>query len=138
MKCWEDRGLYDGPKNFDPLEFLAKIKVDNYRWDRLKLQVSQHAWIEPAVLVKEVDKLAFVVALEAKDGRPALPCRPGDIRLDVEEGRGPVDLGLALAQEVQVGSVDEEDGEGGRHRGIVRGRQSKRMDARIASGGSDS
>jgi predicted nucleotidyltransferase component of viral defense system len=52
MKCWQDRGLYDGPKNFDPNEFLDKLKVENYAWERLKLQVSQHAWIEPQVLVR--------------------------------------------------------------------------------------
>ena len=68
MKCWEDRGLYDGPKNFDPLEFLAKIKVDNYRWDRLKLQVSQHAWIEPAVLVKSLrERFSFLGELTTSE-----------------------------------------------------------------------
>jgi predicted nucleotidyltransferase component of viral defense system len=64
MKCWQDRGLYDGPKNFDPIELLDKLKVDNYAWERLKSQVSQHAWIDPAVLVKSLrQRFSFIAAL---------------------------------------------------------------------------
>jgi len=64
LKCWQDRGLYDGPKNFDPLEFLDKLKVENYAWERLKSQVSQHAWVDPEVLVKSLrQRLSFISAL---------------------------------------------------------------------------
>lgn len=61
MKCWQDRGLYDGPTNFDPHEFLEKLKVENYEWDRLKLQVSQHSWIDPASLISALrQRLSFI------------------------------------------------------------------------------
>jgi predicted nucleotidyltransferase component of viral defense system len=61
MKCWQDRGLYDGPTNFDPVEFVEKLKVENYAWDRLKLQVSQHSWTDPAKLIKALrQRLSFL------------------------------------------------------------------------------
>jgi predicted nucleotidyltransferase component of viral defense system len=64
LKCWQDHGLYAGPKNFDPEELLGKLATENYNWGRLKAQVSKHAWIEPAMLVKKLrERFAFLNAL---------------------------------------------------------------------------
>ncbi len=64
LKCWQDRGLYDGPKNFNPIELFDKLTVANYSWDRLKSQVSQHAWVEPAALVKKLrERFSFLQEL---------------------------------------------------------------------------
>lgn len=52
LKCWQDRGLYDGPRNFDPRELLDKLKAGNYKWQRLQAQVSKHAWVDPPELLK--------------------------------------------------------------------------------------
>lgn len=61
MKCWQDRGLYDGPKNFDPKEFLDNLKMENYAWDRLKLQVSPHSWVAPQTLIKALrQRFSFI------------------------------------------------------------------------------
>lgn len=61
LKCWQDRGIYDGPKNFDADEFFDKLNVENYSWDKLKLQVSDHAWIEPKKLLDEIrERYAFL------------------------------------------------------------------------------
>lgn len=54
LKCWQDRGLYNGATNFDPAEFLAKLIPSNYAWDALKDQVAPHAWMEPAQLLANV------------------------------------------------------------------------------------
>jgi predicted nucleotidyltransferase component of viral defense system len=52
LKCWQDRGLYDGPLNFDGEEFAEKLNVANYAWDKLKLQVADHCWVQPDALIK--------------------------------------------------------------------------------------
>jgi len=56
LKCWQDRGLYNGATNFDPVEFLAKLTPANYVWDGLKDQVAIHAWIKPAELLANVSQ----------------------------------------------------------------------------------
>jgi predicted nucleotidyltransferase component of viral defense system len=68
LKCWQDRGTYTGPKNFDPQEFLAKLDVGNYAWERLKAQVSEHAWIEPVVLLKNIrERFSFLEGLAGEE-----------------------------------------------------------------------
>ena len=52
LKCWQDRGTYDGPTNFDANELLEKFHSNNYRWGGLRAQVSNHAWVEPATLLR--------------------------------------------------------------------------------------
>jgi predicted nucleotidyltransferase component of viral defense system len=54
LKCWQDRGMYAGPKNFDAEELLSKLQVDKYSWERLKSQVSSHAWIDPPILLQKI------------------------------------------------------------------------------------
>lgn len=54
LKCWQDRGMYAGPKNFDGEELLSKLQVDKYSWERLKPQVSPHAWIDPSILLQKI------------------------------------------------------------------------------------
>ncbi|MCB9469962.1 MAG: nucleotidyl transferase AbiEii/AbiGii toxin family protein [Candidatus Obscuribacterales bacterium] len=51
LKCWQDRGTYDGPSNFNADELLGKLRLENYPWERLRAQVSNHAWIEPGRLL---------------------------------------------------------------------------------------
>ena len=51
---------------------------------------------------------ALVVALEAEHGRAARVGGGGHVRLDVGQRVAPVDLGAALAQQVQVGAVHEQ------------------------------
>lgn len=64
LKCWQDRGLYDGPTNFDPAEFLGKLKTGNYNWERLRAQLSKHAWVDPPELLKYlVRRFAFLEPL---------------------------------------------------------------------------
>jgi predicted nucleotidyltransferase component of viral defense system len=61
LKCWQDRGLYDGATNFDPIEFIAKLVPANYSWETLKDQVALHAWIEPPELLSKVrDRYSFL------------------------------------------------------------------------------
>jgi predicted nucleotidyltransferase component of viral defense system len=64
LKCWQDRGLYNGQTNFDPAEFLAKLVPANYAWETLKDQVAPHAWVEPAELLLKVrQRYAFLSEL---------------------------------------------------------------------------
>lgn len=62
------------------------------------------------VLVDPVDDLVLGVALVEGDREPErLGLGPAE-RFDIAEGLVPVDLGLALAEEVQVGAVEDQDG----------------------------
>ncbi|MBX9770020.1 MAG: nucleotidyl transferase AbiEii/AbiGii toxin family protein [Candidatus Obscuribacterales bacterium] len=64
LKCWQDRGLYNGATNFDPAEFMAKLVPANYAWETLKDQVAPHAWVEPAELLSKVrDRYAFLLEI---------------------------------------------------------------------------
>ncbi|MBX9878963.1 MAG: nucleotidyl transferase AbiEii/AbiGii toxin family protein [Candidatus Obscuribacterales bacterium] len=54
LKCWQDRGLYSGPTNFDPVEFFTKLQPTTYNWEPLKHQVAPHAWVEPAKLLQTI------------------------------------------------------------------------------------
>jgi hypothetical protein len=64
LKCWQDRGLYNGVTNFDPDEFMAKLVPVNYAWDALKDQVALHAWVEPAELLSQVrQRYAFLLEM---------------------------------------------------------------------------
>jgi hypothetical protein len=64
LKCWQDRGLYTGTTNFDPDEFLAKLKPANYEWARLKEQMAAHAWLEPSELLSSVrQRYAFLLEI---------------------------------------------------------------------------
>jgi predicted nucleotidyltransferase component of viral defense system len=64
LKCWQDRGLYNGATNFDPVEFMAKLVPANYAWDALKDQVAPHAWVEPAELLLQVrQRYAFLLQI---------------------------------------------------------------------------
>lgn len=61
LKCWQDRGLYNGATNFDPVEFFANLVPGNYAWETLKDQVAHHAWVEPQKLLSEVrQRYAFL------------------------------------------------------------------------------
>jgi hypothetical protein len=61
FKFWQDRGLYNGATNFDPVEFRAKLVPANYAWETLKDQVAPHAWVEPAELLSKVgQRFAFL------------------------------------------------------------------------------
>jgi predicted nucleotidyltransferase component of viral defense system len=61
LKCWQDRGLYNGVTNFDPLEFMTKLVPANYAWGSLKDQVATHAWVEPSELLSKVrQRYAFL------------------------------------------------------------------------------
>jgi hypothetical protein len=69
--------------------------------------------------MEEIDKSAFVVALEADERRVPGSADAGDVVLDVEE-RGPaIDGGVPLAQEVQIRAMDEEDRWAGHARTIA-------------------
>lgn len=68
LKCWQDRGLYSGPTNFDPVEFVAKLVPANYAWQGLKDQVAPHAWVEPAELLSKVrQRYSFLSAIENEE-----------------------------------------------------------------------
>lgn len=68
LKCWQDRGLYNGTTNFDPAEFMAKLVPANYAWETLKDQVAPHAWVEPAELLSKVrDRYAFLLEITDKE-----------------------------------------------------------------------
>ncbi len=54
LKCWEDRGLYTGKRNFDPVEFFDKLQSESYAWNKLKDQIPNHAWVEPKELIVSV------------------------------------------------------------------------------------
>jgi len=61
LKCWQNRGLYTGPHNFNSEEFFAKLTAEAYNWDVLKAQVAKHAWVEPKQLVESVrQRYAFL------------------------------------------------------------------------------
>ena len=56
--------MYAGPRNFDAEELLTKLQVDKYSWERLKPQVSPHAWIEPSTLLRKIKtRYAFLQQL---------------------------------------------------------------------------
>lgn len=54
LKCWQDRGTYDGPTNFDPEAFLAKLDRNPYAWERLDNQVAARDRIDPRELLTKV------------------------------------------------------------------------------------
>src|SRR3546814_11184835 len=58
-------------------------------------------------LVDPFDELSFVVGLVEADGAAAGALTAQ--RLDLGQGRAPVDLGLAPAQPVEVGTVENEE-----------------------------
>src|SRR5579859_2349786 len=61
------------------------------------------------LLLQEVDDLALVVALEQRNLAMTLACGFANQLVQVGQGAGAVDLRLALAQQVQVGPVDDDD-----------------------------
>lgn len=68
LKCWQDRGLYTGQRNFDPDEFFGKLRADSYNWDILKNQVAKHAWVEPRKLIETVrERYAFMSKLSESE-----------------------------------------------------------------------
>lgn len=68
LKCWQDRGMYNGPTNFEPAEFLGKLQIENYSWEKLKVQVADYAWIEPRELVKGLrERYSFLRELTEKE-----------------------------------------------------------------------
>src|SRR4029077_21102388 len=61
------------------------------------------------LLLQEVDDLAFVVGLEEIDLHTELSRFVANRVNQVGQRLRPVDVGLALAEQVQVGSVDDEE-----------------------------
>jgi hypothetical protein len=59
-------------------------------------------------LLQPIDEDAFVIGLAHLDGPPELGRHPLALLTDVSEGLGAVDLRLARAQQVEVGSVEDE------------------------------
>lgn len=62
-----------------------------------------------ACCLDAIDDCAFVVGLEGVEGAVVVCRNGGAVGLDVCEGCAAVDVGFAGAQEVEVGTVDEED-----------------------------
>jgi hypothetical protein len=72
-------------------------------------RVDHDAVAAPAGGVDPVDQRALVVGLEGLQARPSLARHVLQVRVDLAQGRGAVDLGLALPEEVEVGAVQHQD-----------------------------
>ena len=59
--------------------------------------------------VNEVDDLVFAVALMELDRKPELSPHPPAVGFDLGERLAAVDLGLALAEQIEIGSVQDDD-----------------------------
>ena len=62
-----------------------------------------------AVLLQEIDERTLVIRLVRDEVPTSLPRDLATARLDLREGRGPVQLRIAHAEQVQVGPVHEQD-----------------------------
>ena len=59
--------------------------------------------------VNEVDDLVFAIALMKLDRKPEFLADAAAVRLDVGERLAAVDLRLALAEQVEIGTVQHDD-----------------------------
>jgi len=68
LKCWQDRGAYDGPTNFDPEAFLAKLDRNHYAWERLDNQLAPRDRIEPKKLLTAVkNRFGFLAGVTEQE-----------------------------------------------------------------------
>src|SRR4051812_33890879 len=75
---------------------------------RVRARVEDHSVRPAAKLVQLVDQCPFVIALVRAHGTAELPRALREDLLHLRERRGPVHFGLPLAEEVQVGPVEEQ------------------------------
>lgn len=120
-------------------KFLARLRIgevnlDHWHLDRLDRieqrdrgvgigrRVQQHrASFLPVGVMQPVDQLAFVIGLVKTDRQPQLFGLLRQHLLDIGERLVPVDLRLALAEEVKVRAVEDEYGVG--HQRAMKGRR---------------
>src|ERR1700722_7910916 len=62
-----------------------------------------------ASAVNPVDKLIFAIALMKLDRKPKLAANTAAVRLDVGQRLAAIDLRLALAEQVEIGPVQDHD-----------------------------
>src|SRR6185437_1511677 len=101
--CIRDVYLHDG--NDDRFDRIAKCNGGV----RERAGIQDDAVRELPALVEEIDERTLVVALEGYERRAARTRRGGHIRLDVQQRRCAVHLGLAFDQQIEVRAVDEEE-----------------------------
>src|ERR1700693_515806 len=59
--------------------------------------------------VNPVDDLVFAIALMKLDRKPKLAADPAAVRFDVSQRLAAVDLRLALAEKIEIGTVQDND-----------------------------
>src|ERR1700722_17282628 len=62
-----------------------------------------------ASAVNPVDKLIFAIALMKLDRKPKFAANAAAVRLDVGQGLPAVDLRLPLAEQIEIGAVQDND-----------------------------
>ena len=107
-------------------EGLALLDVGNVHLDRGEVDRGQSVLKGPAVvgqgpgvyhqaidpgtgLVDPVDQLAFVVRLKCLDLQPQLGSPGADPILELGQGGVSIDMGLAHAEQVEVGAIEDEN-----------------------------
>src|SRR3954447_24662721 len=96
--------------NFDyrSVERIESIE-DRHRGVGKCRRIDRNAGGSITRLVNPVDDLVFAVALAELDFQLQLGCQRPARRLDIGEGFAPVDLRLAFAEQVEVGTVEDVD-----------------------------
>jgi hypothetical protein len=76
---------------------------------RIGARIEHDADPVPAGLLQFVDQLALVVRLEGRDLEAEFRAKTLACRIHIAQRRRPIGLRLACAEQVQVGTVEDED-----------------------------
>jgi hypothetical protein len=60
-------------------------------------------------LLDPIDELALMVRLDGLDFDTEVLGHRREIGIDIGQGLGPIDLGLAFSEQIQIGTVDDQD-----------------------------
>src|SRR5713101_7464649 len=77
--------------------------------------VRQRPWVDhqsvhpPALSMEDIDQFPFVIALKSPKPKGELARRFAKLGIQLGERHRAVDFGLSLAQEIQVGAVQQQD-----------------------------